>query len=118
VHPTHALHYISQEPLDLWPHLKPGLNILTINLAASPTIKGNFLQQQRQSHVDHPEEDDGYIFVLQTTEPVADHLKSASLRSSKKDPFVGFRTMVEAIATEMIATKMIAPKMKTIDAVA
>lgn len=104
MHPTHALYHISQaihEPLDLWPHLKPGINTLTINLAASPTIKEVFLREKGQSHVGHPEEDDGYIFVLQTTEPTADHLKLVFLRPSQKDPFEGFRVVMEAIATKM-----------------
>ena len=51
--------------------------------------------------MDQPEEDDGYVFVLQTTEPTADHLKLVSLHPSQVDPFEGWRIMMQAIATKM-----------------
>jgi len=102
--PAHALPHISQtthEPLDLWPHFKPGINILTINLAASPTIRETFLQQKEQPHVGHTDEEDGYVFVLQTTEPTADHIKLASLHPFQMGPFEEFRTTMQAIATKL-----------------
>jgi len=90
----------THEPLDLWPHLKPGINKLTINLAASPTIRGSLPQRRGQPHVDHTEED-GYIFILQITEPTVDHLKLAILHPSQKGPFEGFRNAMQAIAAKV-----------------
>lgn len=95
----------THEPLDLWPHLKPGTNILSISLAlaASPIVGGSFPQQEGRSHADHTEENQGYIFVLQTTKPTADHLKLLLLHPYQKGPFGGLLTAMQAIATKMKA---------------
>ena len=93
-------HKATHSPLDLWPHLKPGINRLTINLAASPTVKGTFPQREGQPYVDHTEED-GYIFILQTTEPTVDRIKLAILPPSQKGPFEGFKNAMQAIAARV-----------------
>lgn len=56
-------------------------------------------QQEGQSRVDHTDEEGGYLFVLQTTEPTANHLELACLHPFQKSPFEGFRVAMQAIAT-------------------
>jgi hypothetical protein len=90
-----------QEALDLWPHLKPGMNFLNIHLASSLKIGEGLSQHKRGPCAEHTEENDGYIFILQTTEPTAYQRKLASHHPFQKGSFNKFRVTVQAIATKV-----------------